>query len=173
MILWDVSIQMDAMDADDPTSLDHPPRSAVDFLHHSHPRFNQSSLDRTSSSSSTLPPHAPHHAPPLHLNLAGSPHATGMSRSSSSSSDSSLSLSPHHSRTGLHQPQQHQHQQPQQSSPMPQEVPMPPSPQRRQGGWKVTFGYRSDCQKCLDRVPGHYSHVVHDGGSANNIASGR
>lgn len=28
------------------------------------------------------------------------------------------------------------------------------------GGWKVTMGYRADCAKCLQRVPGHYSHVV-------------
>ncbi|TKA56259.1 hypothetical protein B0A53_01551 [Rhodotorula sp. CCFEE 5036] len=28
------------------------------------------------------------------------------------------------------------------------------------GGWKVTMGYRADCIKCLQRVPGHYSHVV-------------
>lgn len=148
------------MDADDAHPAQAQPRSAVDFLHHSHPRFSHSSHHNTVES--VLPPHAPHHAPPLHLNLAGSPHATGMSRSSSSSSDSSLSLSPHHMRNPpsfLHQ--QQLPSQPQLTS-TPQDAPMPPNPQRRQGGWRITFGYRPDCQKCLDRVPGHYSHVVHD-----------
>lgn len=103
-------------------------------------------------------PQAPHEAPPLHMNLAGSPH--GMSRSSSSSADSDMPM-------GLSPRLKHvsHAQDPFRSSvsqTMPHEVPMPPSPPRRQG-WKVTFGYRSDCQKCIDRVPGHYSHVVMEG----------
>ncbi|KAM0792258.1 hypothetical protein ACM66B_004952 [Microbotryomycetes sp. NB124-2] len=94
----------------------------------------------------------PHEAPPLHLNLAGSPH--GMSRSSSSSS--SLATAVDHQQlydtrsSAIYDD----------SAAVDRPSPAVQTQPRPRQGWKVTFGYRSDCQKCIDRVPGHYSHVV-------------
>ena len=28
--------------------------------------------------------------------------------------------------------------------------------------WRVTMGYRADCEKCIQKIPGHYSHIVSD-----------
>ncbi|GAA5994129.1 hypothetical protein JCM11641_003831 [Rhodosporidiobolus odoratus] len=99
-------------------------------------------------------PRAPHDAPPLHQHLAGSPgpFSSGMTPSSSDTSIHSFSHShshPYPHPAGLHD--------------MPQDVPMSPGSAAKhgKGGWKVTMGYRPDCDKCQQRVPGHYSHVVY------------
>ncbi|KAK4053765.1 hypothetical protein OIV83_001421 [Microbotryomycetes sp. JL201] len=98
---------------------------------------------------------APHEAPPLHLNLAGSPH--DMSRSSSSSSSLATAVDPYTAydtrASAIYDD----------SSALRQPTPATQSAPRPRHGWKVTFGYRSDCQKCIDKVPGHYSHVVMEG----------
>ncbi|KAK4058911.1 hypothetical protein OIO90_000357 [Microbotryomycetes sp. JL221] len=117
--------------------------------------------------------HTPHDAPPLHLNLAGSPQA--MSRSSSSSSSAAtitfdsrssalyddsafVTRQQHlHPSSSLHGRSLHQRTA---DTSMSTDTSSPP---RAKQGWKVTFGYRSDCQKCIDRIPGHYSHVVMEG----------
>lgn len=31
-------------------------------------------------------------------------------------------------------------------------------------GQRVAMGYRADCEKCVARVPGHYSHILPFGG---------
>lgn len=156
-------MQMDSMmDSDDLPSHPHPANA------HSSQAHLHSAFAQPNSSRAYDPTAQPHHAPPLHFHLAGCPQpdavSAGLSRSSSASSNSSMSLSPHHNRTGYHQ--QHHRQPP----PLAEEVPMPTMAQKKTGGgWKVTFGFRHDCQKCLDKVPGHYSHVVSDEG----VFSGR
>ncbi|BGO97581.1 hypothetical protein RTBOTA2_001675 [Rhodotorula toruloides] len=137
----------DIMQDDDPQQLPiHSPRPAAPFSFHasSNPPSLQSFLAQT----------APHDAPPLHQHLAGSPQASGMSRSSSSSSVQSMHFAAAPTFPTL--PTHHEQQ----------DAMMTPvnSPTKRQGGtggWKVTMGYRPDCPKCQQRVPGHYSHVVY------------
>ena len=36
---------------------------------------------------------------------------------------------------------------------------MVPPPQKKKGG-RLVMGYRADCKKCRDRVPGHYNHFL-------------
>ncbi|GAA5848279.1 hypothetical protein JCM8547_004467 [Rhodosporidiobolus lusitaniae] len=101
---------------------------------------------------SPCPRAAPHDAPPLHQHLAGSPGPAVMTPSSSTGSLHSM----HH----LH----HYQQQVQPSAVAMADVAMAgPGGQGGgggKGGWKLTMGYRPDCEKCVGRVPGHYSHVV-------------
>ena len=119
-------------------------------------------LSHSNSSCPSPHPHpsAPHEAPPLHQHLAGSPSSMTRSNSNTSSNSSISGMAGH-----LIQPfpQTHtisysnetemdtsmEHSQPSQGG-------------HGQGrGWKITMGYRSDCEKCLQRVPGHYTHVVY------------
>jgi hypothetical protein len=148
--------------------LSHPPLAQMDSqMNHSDPppaNYHPPSSFQTHSHYRPDPPHVPHHAPPLHQHLAGSPQAseslapTSMSRSSSSSSSlggSEMDISSYH----------HQAQQKQPPPLLAAGVPSLSAGQKRTGGgWKVTFGFRHDCQKCLQKVPGHYSHVVSDDG---------
>lgn len=123
-------------------------------------------------------PVAPHHAPPLHQHLAGSPQAQQdqpppPSRPpSATSSGAALAQSQLGAASfGLAGPIDWS-QQPasvllgaEDSAMMMDDS---TAGARKQsggtagggGGWKVTMGYRADCIKCLQRVPGHYSHVV-------------
>ncbi|KWU46606.1 hypothetical protein RHOSPDRAFT_32066 [Rhodotorula sp. JG-1b] len=123
-------------------------------------------------------PVAPHHAPPLHQHLAGSPQAQQdqpppPSRPpSATSSGAALAQSQLGAASfGLAGPIDWS-QQPasvllgaEDSTMMMDDS---TAGARKQsggtagggGGWKVTMGYRADCIKCLQRVPGHYSHVV-------------
>ncbi|GAA6029256.1 hypothetical protein JCM8097_003590 [Rhodosporidiobolus ruineniae] len=103
-------------------------------------------------------PRAPHDAPPLHHHLAGSPHSSGMTPSSSAGSIHSV----HHIHSH-HYPHPHHAHAPE---PTAGDVSMSPTLVKNgagagKGGWKVTMGYRPDCEKCVGRVPGHYSHVVY------------
>lgn len=108
-------------------------------------------------------PRAPHDAPPLHQHLAGSPQSqfdphTGAPISAGMTPSSSTG-SLHSSYFQQQQPQPQPHPHPHELHPMPgQDVGM--SPAKGGGGWKVTMGYRPDCEKCQQHVPGHYSHVV-------------
>lgn len=91
-------------------------------------------------------PHATHLPYPHHLSALSPPHQppslfanlTGSPHSSSASSGE-MEVEPR----GLEQ------------------VLCPTSPQRR--GTRVTMGYRADCDKCVKRVPGHYSHIATEG----------
>ncbi|SCV69052.1 BQ2448_2072 [Microbotryum intermedium] len=130
---------------------------------------------------------SPHQAPPLYDHLAGSPFAStsssfamldpmsgaSMSRSASSSSSdhSSSSYSTFDSNRMQRQPMAYQMDTAPDSGHMnsPHHHPTPATSMntsKRAGsaanGWKVSMGYRSDCEKCVMRVPGHYLHC-HDG----------
>ncbi|GAA5978245.1 hypothetical protein JCM10908_004285 [Rhodotorula pacifica] len=116
-------------------------------------------------------PVAPHHAPPLHQHLAGSPQAEQqpLSRPPSASSNRPVSLSAPSqlgaASFGLAGPIDWSQQQPavlasEDSAMMMDDSAFSAAGRKQGGGWKVTMGYRSDCIKCLQRVPGHYSHVV-------------
>ncbi|BGP45842.1 hypothetical protein JCM10450v2_001677 [Rhodotorula kratochvilovae] len=101
------------------------------------------------TTSASLPP-APHDAPPLHCHLAGSPQPAaawpageGMARSPSDGSVQSM-RSAGEGAGG---------------------EPEPPRKPRAGaagggGGWKVTMGFRADCERCARREQGHYTHVV-------------
>ncbi|GAA5830449.1 hypothetical protein JCM5353_005849 [Sporobolomyces roseus] len=121
------------------------------------------------SSTSPYPVHPslpPHEAPPLHHHLAGSP---SMTRSNSNTSSNGSVLGqvlhpfPIETRTIAYD-----------SNHNGMEVSMPDHSQSQSQsqvqngngngngrGWKITMGYRSDCEKCQQRVPGHYTHVVY------------
>ncbi|GAA5932703.1 uncharacterized protein JCM15063_002181 [Sporobolomyces koalae] len=114
-------------------------------------------------------PPPPHDAPPLYRHLAGSPpprdsHLIRLDMSRTSSSNSSCSshvppgfqVPPPPSGPFL-DPDDHM-MDPTTTSHQHHETPPPTQPTKR--GWKVTMGYRPDCEKCLQRVPGHYTHVV-------------
>ncbi|GAA5867922.1 hypothetical protein JCM5296_005697 [Sporobolomyces johnsonii] len=163
----------DAM-MDDSSAPAYTPQPAVPLSSHSSHSQPCTHSAASSSNASTLSyvQSAPHDAPPLHHHLAGSPQtAAPMSRSSSSSSTHSmLSVSapvscPTYS--VLSPPQKHFQEHPMHDAlPTPlaaMDVPMPQSPlaKRHGQGWKVTMGYRPDCDKCQQRIPGHYSHVVY------------
>ncbi|GAA6050098.1 hypothetical protein JCM3770_001370 [Rhodotorula araucariae] len=90
---------------------------------------------------------APHDAPPLHCHLAGSPQpwdggAEGMARSSSGASVQSMRSMDAGGGDRCE----------------------PESPRKatgaRGGGWKVTMGFRADCERCMRREQGHYTHVI-------------
>ncbi|SCZ97748.1 BZ3500_MvSof-1268-A1-R1_Chr4-3g07425 [Microbotryum saponariae] len=128
----------------------------------------------------------PHQAPPLYDHLAGSPFAstsssfamlnpmgTSMSRSASNSSSdhSSSSYSTFDSNRIQRQPMAYQmdtgsdtahanhlHHRPAPATSMNTAKRAEPVA----NGWKVSMGYRADCEKCVMRVPGHYLHC-HDG----------
>ncbi|GAA6004685.1 hypothetical protein JCM10207_000981 [Rhodosporidiobolus poonsookiae] len=145
-----------------------PPAPAAPFQHHaSHLASLPSSFgiafpDPTfmplapSLSSPAPAPRAPHDAPPLHHHLAGSPQA--LPPSAGAGGAESSSMTPSSSGGSLHSLHSHSH------APGPPHAPgdhpMSPSAPRAKGGWKVTMGYRPDCEKCQQRVQGHYSHVV-------------
>ncbi|POY74483.1 hypothetical protein BMF94_2482 [Rhodotorula taiwanensis] len=111
-------------------------------------------------------PVAPHHAPPLHRHLAGSPQQDRQtSRPPTPASGVQSGMAPPsqlgNASFGLAGPVDWG-QQPRtlirgEDADMMDDAPTSP---KRSGGWKVTMGYRADCIKCLQRVPGHYSHVV-------------
>ncbi|GAA5868862.1 hypothetical protein JCM3774_006777 [Rhodotorula dairenensis] len=117
-------------------------------------------------------PIAPHHAPPLHRHLAGSPQAEQCPPSRPPSvSDAGPGAAGAPAQTsqlgaasfGLAGPIDWS-QQPA-SAIAAEDAAMTDAATaaaRRHGGggWKVTMGYRADCVKCRQRVPGHYSHVV-------------
>ncbi|GAA5910965.1 uncharacterized protein JCM6883_000662 [Sporobolomyces salmoneus] len=130
-------------------------------------------LSRSSTSSPFNPPPAPpHDAPPLHHHLAGSP---PMTRSSSSSSSLAGRGGMNATPTGFlgHSADGQILQQPfpppdsdNQMNEGDNDVSMDSSQQQQQqsqgkGGWKITMGFRSDCEKCQQRIPGHYTHVVY------------
>lgn len=126
-------------------------------------------------------PAPPHDAPPLHYHLAGSPSMTRSSSSSSSHhgggaatgflghSSSGQVLTPLPSLAYDH------HSDVDNDVSMGSTLPPPyvqaqspgaaataaPAPGGK-GGWKITMGFRSDCEKCQQRVPGHYTHVVYN-----------
>ena len=146
------------MEADEDDEEAHRPPDALAYYHlhqqnqqnHEHHSLPSSPGFRGSpfaSHHSTPPPPAPpsspvppHRIPPLYANLAGSPVSQSLSRSSSST-DASMSdpvMDPH-------------------------EVRLPTSPQRRprsHDGPAFSMGFRADCDKCVARVPGHYSHLT-------------
>ncbi|ORY72227.1 hypothetical protein BCR35DRAFT_354465 [Leucosporidium creatinivorum] len=109
----------------------------------------------------TDPPQLPHHAPPLYQHLAGSPQPTSTSMSRSSSSSSSLASEMSISSYPHPQPQPHHQAAPLIAAGVPS---LSTNQKRTGGGWKVTFGFRHDCQRCLNKEVGHYSHVVSDEG---------
>ena len=37
---------------------------------------------------------------------------------------------------------------------------MAPPPQKKKKGGRLVMGYRADCEKCRDKVPGHYNHFL-------------
>ncbi|BGP13775.1 hypothetical protein JCM10213v2_001713 [Rhodosporidiobolus nylandii] len=151
------------------TSLPTPPPAAPFHPHASHAPHSLVSSSGFAFADPTFMPHvpshstapavrAPHDAPPLHQHLAGSPQAvsTGMTPSSSTGSLHSYSHS---------HPHPHPHPLAHDVEPHELDTPMSPNSAARagKGGWKVTMGYRPDCEKCQQRVPGHYSHVVYSG----------
>ncbi|KAL8283613.1 hypothetical protein RQP46_005408 [Phenoliferia psychrophenolica] len=154
-----MSQEFEPMEADDQEA--HRPPDALAYYHqqnhHSHqqhhslpssPGFRGSPF---ASHHSTPPPPAPpsspvppHRIPSLYANIAGSPHSESISLSrSSSSTDASMSED--------------------QVVVDPREVRLPTSPQRRprsHPGQAFSMGFRADCDKCVARVPGHYTHLV-------------
>ncbi|GAA5822869.1 hypothetical protein JCM11251_004406 [Rhodosporidiobolus azoricus] len=98
---------------------------------------------------------APHDAPPLHNHLAGSPQPqTGSNGMTPSSSTSSL----YHS-MAYGQGLPHVHELAKERDPSMGGT-ATSGGRAGQGGWKLTMGYRQDCEKCRNREPGHYSHLV-------------
>ncbi|GAA6062053.1 hypothetical protein JCM10212_005038 [Sporobolomyces blumeae] len=130
---------------------------------------------------------APHDAPSLYHHLAGSPStSTSMTRSTSTDSTHSMTsfahpLSPPHL-TPFPEPHTISYDGPTTMASRTSEIAMDlqgeePDPTAsslhnaaglngggagQKGGWKITMGYRSDCEKCQQRIPGHYTHVVYN-----------
>ncbi|GAA5843701.1 hypothetical protein JCM9279_000107 [Rhodotorula babjevae] len=119
-----------------------------------------------------LPPAsaAPHDAPPLHQHLAGSPQpylasssgdgAGGMARSASGGSVRSMGSAAACGAEADLLAHAHAHGSAPASSPRKASTPMPGTLGGRGGGWKVTMGYRADCERCLRQEQGHSTHVV-------------
>ncbi|GAA5922637.1 hypothetical protein JCM3775_005800 [Rhodotorula graminis] len=120
---------------------------------------------------SPLPPAdtaAPHDAPPLHQHLAGSPQpylasdggggGGGMARSASGGSVRSMgSAAACGAEADLHAHALAALS----SSPRKPSTPVPGTlGGRGGGGWKVTMGYRADCERCVRQEQGHSTHVV-------------
>ncbi|GAA5877460.1 hypothetical protein JCM16303_003341 [Sporobolomyces ruberrimus] len=163
----------------DPTTF-HDMQDSIeeDPHHHSyspHPAMPLSSRSTTCSPYPPHPhPHPPHEAPPLYNHLAGSPSSTtSMTRSVSDSSsirggDYETTLLPHILEPFPNQTISYETTTTTQNHD--NDVSMDPSGVHQAGGggnsggkrgWKITMGYRPDCEKCLQRLPGHYSHVVY------------
>ncbi|GAA5966394.1 hypothetical protein JCM3765_005088 [Sporobolomyces pararoseus] len=134
-------------------------------------------LSRSSTSSpfNPPPPAAPHDAPPLHQHLAGSPSMTRSSSSSSSHQGMGTGFLGHSSSGQILQPYpqiptqtiSYETTAQQTYNDGDNDVSMDSSSQTNQtsqgtrGGWKITMGFRADCEKCQQRIPGHYSHVIY------------
>ncbi|GAA5989906.1 hypothetical protein JCM5350_004959 [Sporobolomyces pararoseus] len=135
-------------------------------------------LSRSSTSSPFNPPllpAAPHDAPPLHQHLAGSPSMTRSSSSSSSHQGMGTGFLGHSSSGQILQPYpqipsqtisygttaQQSHNDGDNDVSMDSSSQTNQSGQGGRGGWKVTMGFRADCEKCQQRIPGHYTHVVY------------
>lgn len=151
--------QVDHMDADSPSLPDHShlyaPPHPHQYQHLTSTHFGPPPPCPPSSprQSSAIPPH---YAPPLFYNLAGS--STSLSRSSSSNENESLAGSPH--------PLSHSSDYPFAAANIPQRRYLPTVPAQR-----VTMGYRPDCEKCVARVPGHYSHLTQSTSSPTAASS--
>lgn len=94
-------------------------------------------------------PLAPHEPPSLSSNLAGSPPRQRYSTSPSIDSLEDMDESNSMRMEFIERVP-------------PQLVQLPPSPPKRPSvaaGYKLTMGYRGDCDKCLRKEPGHYSHL--------------
>ncbi|KAM0756332.1 hypothetical protein T439DRAFT_321037 [Meredithblackwellia eburnea MCA 4105] len=152
------SQEIDAMEADEEPPPRHLPPDSLALYHHHFQSLPVTPSIRTSPFESQHPtpppppppssPNAPHHPPDLFANLAGSPASLSLalSRSSSGSGCTDTSM-----------------QSENRTSPSPPDTRLPTSPQRRNGRAQSTasfsMGYRADCEKCVSRVPGHYSHI--------------
>lgn len=167
-----------AMDANGDVGMDGETEGALPHEQH---LASTSNLDSHHSAAGHLYhpiPVAPHHAPPLHQHLAGSPQEHPPPPPSRPPSATSVGAGAAHPQSqlgaasfGLAGPIDWSQQQQPDSVLLDAEdsaMMMDDSAAgaRKQtggtggGGWKVTMGYRADCIKCLQRVPGHYSHVV-------------
>lgn len=118
-----------------------------------------------------LPPAcaAPHDAPPLHQHLAGSPQpyppstsgGSGMARSASGGSVRSMgSAAACGAEADMHAQAHGAMSLSSSSSPRKPSTPMPGTLGGRGAGWKVTMGYRADCERCVRQEQGHSTHVV-------------
>ncbi|GAA6016575.1 hypothetical protein JCM11491_006001 [Sporobolomyces phaffii] len=171
----DLDCHRHELDEDDPHTLAYSPLPAMP-------------ISRSATSSPfppPPPPRAPHDAPPLHYHLAGSP---SMTRSSSSTSllagggTTSASAIVGHSSAGqtvhpypppiatqaMSYESSSNHPDPDHDDVVMDSAGAPPPGASHgaaggaRGSWKVTMGYRADCEKCLARQPGHYTHIVYN-----------
>ncbi|BGP53754.1 hypothetical protein JCM8202v2_001326 [Rhodotorula sphaerocarpa] len=157
------------------TEASHPvPHEAAEASMHDYPDPRDAGSMPPASTLYQPTPIAPHHAPPLHRHLAGSPTTERQSSAHASygvttdQTGTALAAATAQSQLGAASfglagpvdwtppvPSQSMHE----DAAMMMDDAQQLSP-RKSGGWKVTMGYRADCLKCLQRVPGHYSHVV-------------
>ncbi|GAA5885223.1 hypothetical protein JCM6882_009525 [Rhodosporidiobolus microsporus] len=100
---------------------------------------------------------APHEAPPLHHHLAGSPQPQALPGSNGMTPSSSTSSIYASMAYGQGLPHVHELAMEQDTS---MGVGDAGVGKAGQGGWKLTMGFRQDCEKCRNREPGHYSHLV-------------